>query len=108
MPNILLLEFFFEEGISLEYPEILDLTKYAHSDEEYKYHYVGNIGRNNRRFYTHVKGWGGGRDWVFEDSLMREDGKRVGKAVNAVYKLMPKPRNRDLGKNVDSSILVDI
>ena len=113
LPNILLLEFGSgSEGFVVNLPDSLDLTKFAPKaeDQDFVYEYVGCIGRLKRKYVSHVriKRETGTKNYLFDDVIIRQQQDKPNIVKLAVYKLSPLTSNKNLAKNIESSVQVNV
>lgn len=54
LPNLLLLQFSSLDGIKVNLPPELDLTKYSREKANHTYKYVGCIGKHKKKYIAHV------------------------------------------------------
>lgn len=90
--------------MNVQYPDILDLTKYTGmKDQEFKYEYVGSIGKANKRYFTHIRDSkeNNYKEYIFDDVIIKEESiQKPIRIKMAVYKIQPLSKNRNLSKNV--------
>ena len=72
LPNLLLLEFSSLDGIKVNLPHELDLTKYSHDKISHTYKYVGSIGKHKKKYITHVSH--NERQYIFDDAIIKDEG----------------------------------